>query len=550
MVDNAELKNKKLKQLKALQQMFAAKLPSTMLSISDEWEKLIKLLPDRFDVENFHRQIHSLAGSAGSFGFYNLGKKAKEIETLVMALCEDQTNQHILNQLEQLINDLQALSLLTPKNNAEEQILTRTKAPAYTQDFLVYLLEDDSSLAEQACKQLEDFGYEVKCFLTGKDLIEASNSNPPQALLIDIHLPEGDNAGPEAVKIIREKTGSDIPIIFISSSDTWQTRLNAIRAGGHAYLVKPINFHELIEQLDLLTGKRKTSRYRILIVDDSELIAQHYATVLEIANMEVKIVHKPHGLLEILSAFTPDLILMDLYMPDCSGFEATQIIRQTSIYTNIPIVYLSTEKNLEDQLNAMLIGGDDFLQKPIKDEHLVKAVSLRAKRFRDLSSLMNKDSLTGLLNNINIKLALEREVALSIRNSKTMSFVMLDIDNFKNINDNYGHPEGDKVIKTLARLLGYRLRKGDICGRYGGEEFAIILPETNPEAAKKVVDSLREIFCQMHFQTGSKNYSVSFSAGIASYPEISDTQELLAAADRALYQSKNEGRNRVSIFKH
>ncbi len=546
MDEKTKLKNKKLK---ALQEMFAAKLPTTMAAISDEWQKLAAQLPDKIDAEEFHRLIHTLAGTAGSFGFSSLGKKAKTIEILVVALCKEPEDKSLFDNIEKGLVQLQSIAFKEPTQvhdifKADKSKNKKSKSKQY----LIYFLEDDELLAARTTKQLEYFGYVIKHFIASKELLAAVEEKKPDLFLIDIHLPEGETAGPDTIKLIREQTEENIPVVFLSSDDSWNARLKSVRAGGQAYLLKPLDFQELVEQLDLLTGKKKQQKYRILIVDDTELLAEHYATVLQLADMEVKVVNRPHNLLEILPIFSPDLILMDLYMPGCSGFEATKIIRQTSNYTNIPIVYLSTEKGIEEQLDAMQIGGDDFLQKPIKDEHLVKAVGLRAKRFRALTSLMNKDSLTGLLNNINIKLALEREISLSVRNAKVLSFVMIDIDHFKKVNDTYGHPEGDKVIKTLARLLDYRLRKGDISARYGGEEFAIILPETKAEEARKVVDSIRARFSQIKFQYANKTYSVTLSAGIATCPDISSMQELIAAADKALYESKNNGRNQVTIY--
>ena len=236
---------------------------------------------------------------------------------------------------------------------------------------------------------------------------------------------------------------------------------------------------------------------------------------------------------------------MDIYMPGCSGVEAANVIRQHSGYTNLPITFLSTESGLSNQLDALRVGGDDFLQKPITDSHLLNAVTIRAKRFRELSQLMSKDSLTGLLNHINLKLFLEREVASVERHPAALSFAMIDIDFFKSINDNYGHPEGDRVIKTLARLLKSRLRECDIAGRYGGEEFAIVLKNTSLEDGVKVVESIKRIFSDIQFKAGDSHYSATFSAGIAQWKPKMTMSELIVAADEALYKAKNLGRNQI-----
>ena len=158
---------------------------------------------------------------------------------------------------------------------------------------------------------------------------------------------------------------------------------------------------------------------------------------------------------------------------------------------------------------------------------------------------MNRDSLTGLQNHINIKISLEREIAQAERRSAPLSFVMIDIDDFKLVNDTYGHPVGDQVIKSLARLLSQRVRKGDIAGRYGGEEFALILPDTVPEEAFRLVESLREQFEKIKYSTEKGEFSSTFSAGIASCPPYEIMEGLITDADAALYKAKRTGRNKV-----
>jgi diguanylate cyclase (GGDEF)-like protein len=124
---------------------------------------------------------------------------------------------------------------------------------------------------------------------------------------------------------------------------------------------------------------------------------------------------------------------------------------------------------------------------------------------------------------------------------------MLDIDHFKLVNDQYGHPVGDRVIQSLARLLSHRLRKGDIAARYGGEEFALILPQTDGESARGVLDELRKVFSEVHFSHDGEDFRVSFSAGIASSPPHVELLPLIEAADSALYQAKHEGRNCIMV---
>ena len=266
---------------------------------------------------------------------------------------------------------------------------------------------------------------------------------------------------------------------------------------------------------------------------------------LQQAGMETKEINDPLELLDVLTEFPSDLILMDLYMPGCNGFELSQVIRQIDTYINIPIVFLSSEKNLKQKLNALSLGGDDFLSKPIQPWHLVSAVTNRVKRGRTIRKLAESDGLTGLLNHSKIKERLSIEVARAKREASMLSYVMLDIDLFKNVNDNYGHPAGDRVLKSLANLLKQRLRSYDIIGRYGGEEFVIILPNTNLKEAQNLMNNLRVAFSEIEHYHESGNFKCQFSCGISSYPDFHNEMHLSNEADKALYQAKESGRNKI-----
>ena len=238
---------------------------------------------------------------------------------------------------------------------------------------------------------------------------------------------------------------------------------------------------------------------------------------------------------------------MDLYMPQCRGKDLAGVIRQEPAYDSVPIVFLSAEDDLIKQLDVMTIGGDDFLTKPIRPEHLVLAVYTRARRFRSLRSLMLRDSLTGLLNHTTTREHVEAELARMKREEKPLALAMLDLDHFKRINDTYGHVTGDRVLKTFSSMLRQRLRGSDIIGRTGGEEFSVALPGATQEQAFSIMDDVREAFACVRQEHDGVEFNVTFSCGIAMFPEHDTITDLAEAADKALYKAKNKGRNRIVI---
>ncbi|MGM0631531.1 MAG: GGDEF domain-containing protein, partial [Pseudomonadota bacterium] len=173
----------------------------------------------------------------------------------------------------------------------------------------------------------------------------------------------------------------------------------------------------------------------------------------------------------------------------------------------------------------------------------------RVHRARVLEQLISKDGLTGLLKHAAIKEHATHELERARRDGGVLSIVMLDIDHFKRVNDTYGHATGDTVIASLATLLRHRFRKTDIVGRYGGEEFMIILPNTNESDTFDVVDGIRKVFSEMEFTAQGETFYCTLSAGCICSEDFSSkasVSELIEAADKALYVSKNNGRNQVS----
>lgn len=413
----------------------------------------------------------------------------------------------------------------------------------------ILLVGSDPAEVQRLTQQLSPFGYVVEHCSDFGAIGERIARKMPSVLLVRA---DRNNCSelPKAIAEVSRlhRNGQELaPTIFLSDDYDLKTRLESIRVGAKAFFVRPFSPMDLVDALDLLTVPQEEEPFRVLIVDDDERISEFYATVLKHAGMKVMTVSNPMKVLEALSDFRPELVLMDQYMPEIDGRELGAVIRQEAAFLSIPIVFLSAENDPDKQLELMRIGADEFLTKPISPERLVAAVSIRAERFRRLRSMMLRDSLTGLLNHTTTKEQLSIELSRMRRNNMSLAFALVDLDHFKLVNDTYGHPIGDQVIKTMSNMLKQRLRTTDLIGRYGGEEFAVALPDVNPSNAVVVMDKVRQAFSQIRQVHGGGEFTVTMSCGIAMFPDYDDVPALTEAADQALYEAKHKGRNRVVL---
>lgn len=477
------------------------------------------------------RLAHSLHGTAKTYGLMTLGAAAQRLED---ALHPWVSNPMPLSAA--ATERMDALVAALVGATCEEMPAAAPAAEPMPTQALVYVLMADRAQSQRLETQLEHFGYRVRSFSAPDSLRAALALEQPDVTLLDCDIELGAQVPP--------------PVIFVSERDDIETRLRAVQAGGEAFLLKPIDGGKLVEEVDRVTGRVATTPYRILVVEDDESLARYYRALLQDAGMEALAVSQPFDVLHAIAEFNPELILLDVYMPRCTGAELVQVIRQHGAHVGLPIVFLSAESDPDIQFAAMRIGGDDFLTKPVDPTTLIRAISLRAGRYRLLGALMVRDGLTGMLNHSRIKEMLIAEVARAKRANTPLAVAMIDLDQFKAINDEHGHMIGDRVIKSLAQLLRERLRGSDLAGRYGGEEFLVILPDCDQAHARQLIEDIRKRFARIRQFGASRDaagveFVATFSAGLAAFPMASTPDDLIQAADAALYQAKRSGRNRV-----
>jgi diguanylate cyclase (GGDEF)-like protein len=536
-------------ELRDLQQYFASRLPERLDEIEIIWKEVRETgwAPD--PLRDLHRLSHSLTGAGGTFGYPEVTRTARSLERYLKECLEssEPLGEPAAARVEALLADLRQAAH-SPPDPPAPSLLAQEPASPRPDERLVFLIEDDVDVGTALERQLRHYGYSVRLLDDATSLAGELERHQPDVLIVDVMLSQGDLAGVQAVAEARLAWSGAWPkVVFLSARGDLEARLEAVRVGGDAYFTKPVDLGPLVEKLDALTERHAHSPYRVLIVANDSDLAGDYGGALESAGMRAEVVFEPLQIMESLYGFQPDLILMDIYMKGCTGPELAAVLRQQDSYLSTPIVFLSTQEGLAEQLTAIERGGDDFLPRFIELHHLVSAVEARASRGRMLRSLISHDGLTGLLNHGNLKLTLEAEIGRASRDGSTMCYAMIDLDRFKSINDNFGHPAGDRLLRSVALFLRQRLRRSDVLARYGGDEMAVILPRTDGATAVRVLDEIREHFSHLRHRVGSRDFTATLSCGVATYPARPSSELLAEAADAALYSAKRAGRNRVEL---
>jgi diguanylate cyclase (GGDEF)-like protein len=301
--------------------------------------------------------------------------------------------------------------------------------------------------------------------------------------------------------------------------------------------------------------KKKIKEREILIVDDMSSNITALAEILKF-HCKIKVANTGKKALEIaFSDNPPDVILLDVIMPEMDGYEVCKILKGDSRTKDIPIIFITSSNEVEEEIKGLELGAIDYITKPFNSKLVrIRVINhLELKLYRDMlkeNSMI--DGLTGIYNKAKFNNVLETEWRRSRRLQKELSVIILDIDKFKAYNDSYGHLKGDECIKSIAEVLdNFFKRPGDLTARWGGEEFSCLLPDTDINNAKILAEGLRQEIENLNIE--HKTYErgkITISLGVSSIiPQKNDDdyQSIMVEADNALYKAKEMGRNRVEI---
>lgn len=522
--------------LAALRRDYLAEAPSRIRELQKDAAALRAGEPDA--VASLRTRFHRLAGSGGSYGFPEVSAIAREMEQWLNNT--PSVGPDDADRVDQAIGRIgEAFD-----RHAEPAPPAGNRLRVADFSWQALVVAQAGPDRDKLVGMLESAGFDVHAREDAPLPGELPPSERPDLVVIG---PGGDGEDllPAAANWAARRDTRPRAVVLVEASPA-ADRLRALATGVDAVFGTDQMAAELFSFVKLLARVGAPPASVLLVEDDIEQ-AQLMTTWLELSNVRVTHATTAMAAQEVLARELPDLIILDVALPEVDGFAFARMVRQDSRFTLLPVVFITARAGLAEHLEALRSGADDFLTKPVDQQLLLQVVATRIERGRRIREMAHRDGLTGLLNHSTLMVELAYAVEYAKRSKEGFAFMMVDLDHFKRINDRYGHAVGDQVLLHAAGLFHATARASDLIGRYGGEEFGLILRRASREGARVLAEKLRHALQANPARLpGGVEIPVRASFGIAVYPDDGLTAgDLAIAADAALYRAKRGGRDRV-----
>lgn len=521
-------------------------------------QKTIKAMQEnKFNMELKDQAIantHTLIGSLGSFGFTESSQICSQIKTILQSQdnITHETSQQVDRLLSKLLDQINSPPpKISPIPISDSMTLgnDETDLP-HSSRYELLIVDDDFPLAQALVSEAITWGIEAKVAGSISQARDAIARKLPDAMLLDLSFPEANNGGLELLQELANQN-IKIPVIALTARESFADRVKVARLGGKGFLTKPVSPTQAMETVSSILEQSNLPDAKVLVVDNQQENLNRISQILQPWGFEIISLQDAKQFWDVLEQSNPDIIIAQLETESVSGIEICQVVRNDPRWCHLPIIVMSSHTDIETIQQICSVGVDDHLSFPIVEEELLARIFNRLDKERYRRQLADTDPLTGVSNRRASLKRLTRLLRISQRQQKQWCFVLIDLDNFKQINDNFLHESGDLVLRRMGQSLKQEFRSEDVIARWGGEEFVLGLYDMNKEAAISRLQSFLASFRQQEFQSRTKESSpatfhVTFSAGVAEYPVDGESLETLyQSADIALYKAKTAGKNQV-----
>jgi diguanylate cyclase (GGDEF)-like protein len=479
------------------------------------------------------RAAHMLIGSVGTFGFIRASEAARELE---LALADPSPAR--VGEMSRLIaliySDLQGEALAPQGAQRIEPAGERLR---------VLVADDDRALCERIAAEAALRGVCCETASSPQEARALCAERPPTVVLLDLTFPAEGMADAYALLSELSAATPPIPVLVLTGTGAFTDRVEAARRGSRAFLTKSLLPGEVLDAVEQFLARDRLAATRVLVVDDDPAVLEAMRVLLESHDLEVSTLADPLRFWEQLEEVAPELLILDVDMPGVNGPELCRTVRNDPRWSGTAVIFATARTDLATVEEVFSAGADDYIAKPIVGPELLSRVANRLERIRLYRAQADTDHLTGLATRAKADRDLAQLAALADRFSEPLSVAMLDVDEFKRVNDRYGHAVGDRVLRRLGEHLRRDFRGTDVTGRWGGEEFIVAMyGMTRENGVRRLADTLGR-FGEEEFADSRGTLRVSFSAGVAEYPlDGCDLGAVSRAADEALYRAKTAGR--------
>lgn len=416
---------------------------------------------------------------------------------------------------------------------------------------MAYLLAAETAFAASLERGLKAAGFEVHRFSDPDELAETVGALVPAVVITAPESFAGLETVAQAVTKARKRANAPIVLMTIAAEGSIPTRLAAMRAGVDVFIAEPVEPAQVVSRLAELSGSKPEEPFRILIVEDDRPQAVFAESILRKAGMQTRAVHDPLEAIDALEEFDPELVLMDLRMPGCNGIELTTLIRERDRFVDVPIVFLSGEQNAERRYDALAVGGDDYLEKPIKPKFLLSAVTNRVRRARAVRQ-RGRDRRS-----IERSAALYDRMRLVDRIGDSLvgagptapgGILFLIVDGAQALRQKLGLMAFDLALQQAGAMLAESLGEGNLAARFGDSSFVVLAPAANLEEIRTLAARFERAFAEKLIESESGNLTLAVSVGIATFSQgWRDAAAILNAAERAADRARRLPGDRIVV---
>lgn len=528
----------------SMREIWVSVRPVMMAGVDELDAAVVAVRDDKLDEagrEDAQRAAHKLAGSAGTFGFDLASEQARTLEAIFAgarvlrgALPAGQVASAAA-AVDVLRRELDAPLLPTPTHRAEVGPRLLVVSP---DDAVRARISAAATARELSCDAARDAAAAKTAALAIRPdvvLLHLALQNPDtSALLADL-----DTLRPPAL------------VLVVSQGDVVLDGVDGTGQSPVACLPITLSADMMVDAAISALERQDASTARLLAVDDDVALLAALHGLFQESPLHLHTLSDAKDFWAALAETAPDLLLLDLDMPAIGGLDLCRLLRADSRWQSLPVLVLTASTDSQTIQEVFAAGADDYVTKPVVGPELLTRVTNRLDRVRLFREVAETDPLTKLANRRKFETEVERLRAMSARYHQPLSFAILDLDHFKLVNDEHGHPTGDRVLVGLAELLSATFRSEDVIARWGGEEFAVAMYGMSRADGVSRVTSVLESFGTLRFPTpNGPPLRVTFSGGVAQFDlDGTDLHEVYRKADEALFTAKEAGRERVLPYR-